>query len=170
MRTDKYNNSIYSEKDAVDLIYANKEHLLNRLSFDPDPEILKYNQHIEQKFQLFQEIVEDISVKEFDQLCQSVWFIPQHYQDLDIEQFIWSLIDADTVKQERVKEELDAFKSHNMLNVLKFLKYLVDYMRENHIVWGVGRGSSVASYVLYLLGIHKINSLKYNLDWREFLR
>ena len=48
--------------------------------------------------------------------------------------------------------------------------YLVDHMRENNIVWGVGRGSSTASYVLFLIGIHKINSIQFGLDWREFLR
>ena len=44
------------------------------------------------------------------------------------------------------------------------------YVKENKIVWGVGRGSSVASYVLYLLGIHKIDSIQYRLDWKEFIR
>jgi DNA polymerase III alpha subunit len=43
-------------------------------------------------------------------------------------------------------------------------------MHQNNVVWGVGRGSSVASYVLYLLGVHKIDSLKYNLDIHEFLK
>jgi DNA polymerase III alpha subunit len=37
-------------------------------------------------------------------------------------------------------------------------------------VWGVGRGSSVASYVLFLIGVHRIDSMKYNLDYKEFLR
>ena len=57
-----------------------------------------------------------------------------------------------------------------MMDVLQFLKYMVDTLRENNIVWGVGRGSSVASYVLYLLGVHKVNSIKYDLDPTEFLR
>jgi DNA polymerase III alpha subunit len=43
-------------------------------------------------------------------------------------------------------------------------------MRENDIVWGVGRGSSVASYTLYLIGVHKIDSIKYELDINEFLK
>ena len=46
----------------------------------------------------------------------------------------------------------------------------LEHMKENNIIWGVGRGSSVASYVLFLLGVHKIDSLQYNLNWREFLR
>jgi DNA polymerase III alpha subunit len=54
--------------------------------------------------------------------------------------------------------------------LLFYLKYLVDAMRENKIVWGVGRGSSVASYVLYLIGVHRIDSIKYDLDIKEFLK
>ena len=57
-----------------------------------------------------------------------------------------------------------------MIDLLCYLKYLVDTMREHNIVWGVGRGSSVASYCLYLLGVHKIDSIKYELDIREFLK
>jgi len=57
-----------------------------------------------------------------------------------------------------------------MHNLLRYMIYLVDFMRENNIVWGVGRGSSVASYVLYLIGVHRINSIQYGLDWHEFLR
>jgi DNA polymerase III alpha subunit len=43
-------------------------------------------------------------------------------------------------------------------------------MKANNIIWGVGRGSSVASYVLYLLEVHRVDSMYYNLDIREFLR
>jgi DNA polymerase III alpha subunit len=57
-----------------------------------------------------------------------------------------------------------------MFDLLFYLKYLVDTLRENKVVWGVGRGSSVASYVLYLIGIHKIDSIKYDLDITEFLK
>jgi DNA polymerase III alpha subunit len=70
----------------------------------------------------------------------------------------------------RVTQELELFIQHNMLEVLYYCKYLVDTMRENKILWGVGRGSSVASYVLYLIGIHKIDSLRYDLDITEFLK
>jgi DNA polymerase III alpha subunit len=73
-------------------------------------------------------------------------------------------------EKDRCEEELAEFKARDMNNLLRYMIYLVDFMRENDIVWGVGRGSSVASYVLYLIGVHRIDSIKYNLDWREFLR
>ena len=62
------------------------------------------------------------------------------------------------------------FQERNLFNLLKYLKYLVDIMRDNNVIWGVGRGSSVASYVLYLLGVHRIDSMYYDLDPGEFLR
>ena len=71
---------------------------------------------------------------------------------------------------DRVSTELNLYIQHGMMDLLFYLKYLVDTMRENNIVWGVGRGSSVASYVLYLIGIHKIDSIKYDLDIKEFLK
>jgi DNA polymerase III alpha subunit len=62
------------------------------------------------------------------------------------------------------------FKERNMENVLRFMIFFVDFMRENNIVWGVGRGSSVASYCLFLIGVHKVNSLQHNLNIKEFLK
>lgn len=70
----------------------------------------------------------------------------------------------------RAYEELKAFHDRGMYDLLRYMLYLVDFMRENKIVWGVGRGSSTASFVLYLIGIHKINPIQFQLDWREFLR
>jgi DNA polymerase III alpha subunit len=70
----------------------------------------------------------------------------------------------------RVSDELQEFEKRGMIPVLQFLKYMVDTCRENNIVIGIGRGSSVASYCLYLLGVHKVNSLKYNLNIKEFLK
>jgi len=48
--------------------------------------------------------------------------------------------------------------------------YFVDTLRKHNILWGVGRGSSVSSYILYLIGIHRIDSIKYNLNIGEFLK
>ena len=70
----------------------------------------------------------------------------------------------------RTCEELAEYDRRNMFDLLKYMVYLVDFMRENNIVWGVGRGSSVASYVLYLIGVHKVDSVQFDLDYHEFMR
>jgi DNA polymerase III alpha subunit len=72
--------------------------------------------------------------------------------------------------RERVVEELRLFAKHDMIPVLKTMKYIVDTLRANNVVWGVGRGSSVASYVLHVIGVHKIDSIKYNIPIEEFFK
>jgi len=112
---------------------------------------------------------EDISIQEFDRSLQKQWFMPAEYKNFEIVGFLLDQTTNETEYQ-RVVEELDLFYQHDMVDLLIYLKYLVDTMKENNIVWGVGRGSSVASYCLYLLGIHRINSIKYGLDIREFFK
>jgi DNA polymerase III alpha subunit len=97
------------------------------------------------------------------------WYIPDHYKDIDARRWILNR-PMTHEERERVMAELQEFQNRGMMPLLNFLLYMVDTMRENNIVWGVGRGSSVASYVLYLIGVHRINSMKYNLDYKEFFR
>jgi DNA polymerase III alpha subunit len=110
-----------------------------------------------------------VSVAEFDIKNQNNWHMPQQYKDMDIAQFVLEQCQDDSELQ-RAGMELLLFQERDMFDLLKYLKYLVDTMRENNIIWGVGRGSSVSSFVLYLIGIHKINSLYYDLSIEEFLK
>ena len=100
--------------------------------------------------------------------------IPQHYKNIDVEEYIRGLVpqsgDSDISVNARVEQELAEFSARNLFPVLQLLIYIVDTLRKNNLVWGVGRGSCVASYCLYLIGIHKVDSIKYNLDIREFLK
>jgi DNA polymerase III alpha subunit len=98
-----------------------------------------------------------------------VWDIPDKYRTLDMESYILSLC-KDEKETLRVELEYAMFEERNLIPLLQFLMYIVDYMREHKIVWGVGRGSSVASYCLYLLGVHKVDSIKYDLPIEEFLK
>lgn len=97
------------------------------------------------------------------------WFIPDEYKNIDIREHI-TLLCKEEKNLQLVYKELNLFEEKDLFNVLRFLIYLVDHMREHNLVWGVGRGSSVASYVLYLIGVHKIDPVKYNLQIEEFLR
>ena len=108
------------------------------------------------------------SVEMFDEANQLDWFMPENYCPNLIEELYSKC--ATPEQKARVDEELILFIQHDMLEVLYYCKYLVDTMRANKILWGVGRGSSVASYVLYLIGVHKIDSMRYGLSIEEFLK
>jgi len=97
------------------------------------------------------------------------WFVPNDIMNLDIEEHLFSLCSSQA-EIDRVSGEIELYKKHNMIDVLRCVKYIVDTLKENNIVWGVGRGSSVASYCLFLLDLHKINSIKYNLPIGEFFK
>jgi DNA polymerase III alpha subunit len=95
--------------------------------------------------------------------------MPTEYRELDIAKYVLGLCQTDAELQ-RVGKELLSYQERDMFVLLQYLKYLVDTMRANNIVWGVGRGSCVASFVLFLIGVHKINSLYYDLPIEEFLK
>lgn len=112
---------------------------------------------------------ETVAVPDYDALKQQTWFMPDQYKKLDIAEHVLGLCSTQEQLQ-RVALELLMFQERNLFDLLRYLKYLVDVMKDNQVIWGVGRGSSVASYVLYLLGVHRIDSLFYDLDPAEFLR
>jgi len=97
------------------------------------------------------------------------WFMPNSYKEMDIKKYV---LDLCKTQQEidRVNIELAEYEQRNLLMLLKQMKYIVDILRKHSIVWGVGRGSSVASYVLHLLGVHKIDSIKYDIPLNEFFK
>lgn len=97
------------------------------------------------------------------------WLLPEEYLSLDIEGYLLAKCTTDEEKY-RVQREIQLYNTNNMIPVLKTMKYVVDTLRANNVVWGVGRGSSVASYCLFLLGVHKIDSIKYKLSIGEFFK
>jgi DNA polymerase III alpha subunit len=109
------------------------------------------------------------TVEEFDRVLQTNWRMPKEYKELDIAAYVLGLCKEEHELQ-RIGEELILYQERNLFDLLRYLKYLIDTLRKNNIVWGVGRGSSVASYVLFLIGVHKIDALYYQLDIEEFLK
>lgn len=112
---------------------------------------------------------EQETIEEFDQRLQKTWHMPQDYKEMDIAKYILEQCNNEAELQ-RCGQELLLFQERGLFDLLKFLKYLVDTMTEHRVIWGVGRGSSVASYVLFKLKVHRIDSLYYNLEPTEFLR
>lgn len=100
------------------------------------------------------------------------WYMPNEYKNINVYDYVLGKAKTPCPQhiQDRIWEELNEYEERKLMPLLRFMIYLVDTLRENDIVWGVGRGSSVASYVLYLIGVHKIDSIKYDLDYKEFFR
>jgi len=183
IKTDDLGIRRFSNRDLIDMIYSGHADKCHVVLCDPSDDIDKFNAAMQDQHlpELTKYVALDVDQKTFDGVCQSEWFMPDKYKNIDVNQYILSRVMEHmqiqkaeevvlTEQNKRANEELHAFAKHNMFNLLRYMIYLVDFMRENDIVWGVGRGSSVASYVLYLIGVHKIDSIKYELDWREFLR
>jgi len=172
MKTDDLGIPRFSNRDLIDMIYSGHADKVHVVLCDANDDIDKFNAAMEEQgFDKLQKYIPlDVDQKTFDGVCQSEWFMPQEYKELDVYTFVMNKAGDDLAELERVEEEIAQFKVRGMNNLLRYMIYLVDFMRENGIVWGVGRGSSVASYVLYLIGVHKINSIQFGLDWREFLR
>ena len=166
MRSDQFGNPVFQERDIFNLFYQGHTEYLDQIFVDPSEDVARL---FEQAEITPRSIDSYESLKFFDEANQCSWFIPEEYKKFDLMPWLYNQCQT-TEEKQRVDEELEAFVKANMYDLLFALKYIVDTLRNNNIVWGVGRGSSVASYVLYLIGVHKINSLKYNLDWREFLR
>jgi len=170
MKTDQYGQIIYNESDLVNMVMSGATiECLQGMLVEPDVNLETASAYLEQIPELVEYAFTDMTVEEFDAMKQKSWHMPDEYKNLDIAEYVLSLCNSDATLQ-RCGEELLLFQERNLFDLLRYLKYLVDTLKANRMIWGVGRGSSVASYVLYLLGVHRIDSMFYDLDAREFLR
>lgn len=112
--------------------------------------------------------LEDYDIIAFDNINQKIWFMPNLYKNIDIEGFLVDRCPKENY--DRLIKELQEYRSRNLLDLLRFLKYLIDTCQKENILCGLGRGSSAASYVLYLLGIHKVDPIKYKIPMTEFFK
>jgi len=172
MRSNQYGEIILDETDLCDLIMQGRDLTQMECVVEPDVDIESAVQVIEDPGQLVTWTFpydSDISVPDWDSIQQRNWHMPAEYQQLDIAEHVVAMCDTPE-KLQRVGHDLPLYQERGLFDLLRYLKYLVDTMHDNHVIWGVGRGSSVASYVLYLLGVHRIDSMYYDLDVGEFLR
>lgn len=172
MKYDSYGQAYVDSQELCDLLYCEPDLDLSLFKVR-DPDV--YNEARRATFstdlpelQVYEQVLyKDLT--EFDNMQQSHWNMPIDYCTFDIAQ--WLLNQCKTqVELQRVGEELLLYQDRDLFNLLRYIKYMVDTFRKNDIVWGLGRGSSVASYVLYLIGVHKIDSIYYDLNIDEFLR
>lgn len=157
---DNKGNMYVEEDDIIELMLLNKQ-----------AKILPRNV---QSFKTFESTCKTYGIKnpfELDTSTDDItWNMPEEYRRLDVRNFIVSNYKLNNTQLARMDLELAEFEQRNLTDLLRFLIYFIDTLRTNNIVYGVGRGSSIASYVLYLLKVHRIDSLQYNLDIKEFLK
>ena len=168
MIEDRYGRIALEQDDIIDVMMTDPDVKIKR-ALVKDCDLSEVQELLDEVYDFQQYSNLDIPVTEFDAQNQVNWHMTDEYKDLDIAKW---LIDQCKTQPElqRVGEELLLFQERDLFDLLKYLKYLVDTMREHQVIWGVGRGSSVASYVLYLIGIHKVDSMYYDLPIDEFLR
>jgi DNA polymerase III alpha subunit len=164
-----YGDCIFTEQDAIDLLYTDPTFDISKLFFE-DTE--KYSNSLKElgiDLPIINTAPDRETLTEFDHKNINNWHMPEKYYQIDVLEWLLDRCQNDDEKT-RVQTEYKLFEQKQFIKVLQFLIYFVDTLRANNIVWGVGRGSSVASFCLFLIGIHKINPLLYNLDITEFLR
>lgn len=73
-------------------------------------------------------------------------------------------------KINRLLEEYALFQRHGLDGLLKQIIYVLRVLKERKILWGVGRGSSCSLYLLYRLGLHSVDPLRYDIPYTEFFK
>lgn len=117
-----------------------------------------------------------ITVKNFSGDVDLEWNLPSEYKYIDLDEYLVGLsdrIEKDelyTARVERLATEIWLFKRLNLDDVLQVLIYVIDTMKAQNVVWGVGRGSSCSSYLLFLLGLHEVDVVRYQIDISDFIR
>lgn len=134
------------------------------------PEILKYNN--------LADINQQIGIKTQCNPLNLDWDLPEYYKKLDVVSYIINQHDVlthelsddeRTERDIRLATELVKYREMDLIDVLRTIIYIINTLVSVGTVWGVGRGSSVSSYVLYIIGVHDVDSHTYQLDIDDFL-
>jgi DNA polymerase III alpha subunit len=160
---------IFTEQDAIDLLYTNPEFDITKLFFESTEQYNSTIKDLGLNLPKINTVPDRPKPAEWDRLNCECWNMPEKYYELNVLQWLLDKCQTDEEKT-RVEAEYSLFEKKKFIKVLQFLIYFIDTLRANNIVWGVGRGSSVASFCLFLIGVHKINPMQYNLNHTEFLR
>lgn len=132
------------------------------------PNIIKFNRFTTEK----------IRVKENLETFDITWNLPEKYINLNIESLLEICLEQDIkncseseqlIRSKRYIQEINIFKSKELFPVLHVIHYVIDTFKLNNVVWGIGRGSCVSSYILYLLEVHDVDPITYELNIADFL-
>lgn len=177
MIVDEFGQVYYSTVESLEKFYNNDDFISQSFLADHD-EINKYNQHADhfEIPKINEHSKPEIDPIEYHQILSNTWNTPDSYANMDITQYLLDRMHHLDIHKEPyisyLYNEIESWHKMmpNPIDLWKFLKFFIDTCKKENIVTGLGRGSSVASLVLFLLEIHQIDPIKYNLDYNEFLR
>ena len=164
--------------DGVSII--SPEHVVDALHAGVLPHQLRLTEHNEDTLlfndncseQLFLDSQEPVKL-DFS------WQLPESHLSMDLQATVVAraaerLTELDYPEElhlkacQRIQDELGEIERRGMVEFVKTIIYILDVFREKGVVWGVGRGSSCASYVLFILGLHSVDSVLYDVPMEEF--
>jgi len=171
VKVNTYGQAILSSDNLRELLLQGKNISHLNVIFDEEIELFQqYQSTLLPEVITFLDAPEELlTFDDFHQKCADEWIFPVVYQQIDVR--TWLLDKCKTqLEIDRVNKEYVLYEERDLVMLLRLFIFLVDYMRKNKFVWGVGRGSSVSSYILYLIGVHRVDSLKYELDIKDYLK
>lgn len=107
------------------------------------------------------------------------WVIPAKYLEIDLTEYVIAVYENCAKKlnytsseldhaENRIVAELAEIERRGMVEFVKTVIFIIDEFRKANVVWGVGRGSSCASYILFLLGLHLVDPVRFDIPMDEF--
>lgn len=167
-----YDGTIGCTEDQLCFFLMERRDLLSKVCVEEiTPNITLFNDHNNSKVRLTVK-------KQIDQLKYD-WLIDLPSDD-DVTNMVLDRVDDYILKRKlntrdeqavlnRVMVELSLFKRIGKWEYLKTLISIISEMREQGVVWN-GRGSAASSFVLFLIGVHRVDSYLYNLPLEEFFK
>ncbi len=130
----------------------------NHLPSFPVKDEKDYNLFLEwkEKTKLSNKINEDAAYMRY----KCVNSFKKKFPDVQKEEFIdmWN----------RVKYELKVLEGNNFSSYMLIVSDFIKWAKENNILVGTGRGSVCGSFVAYLLEIHDVNPIQYDIIFERF--
>lgn len=168
-------DSSYTIKGILDILLSGDTTWKDKYVIDPDDFSVKKINQLENDVNLKSKSDINIPDNLFD------WNIPENYINLDVRDLVTQLLKRElensslsesekVVRCNRVKLEFELWERLKMFSLLNVLVYMIDTFNKHNVVWGTGRGSSCCSYILYLIGVHDVDSVKYGLETNDFFR
>ncbi len=131
MKTDAVGQIVLNESDLIDMIMCDRdlESISEAMIVDGsvDLEAAAFWLEYVPKFTYW---TEPLDQEAFDQVQQQNWHMPEKYKQLDIAEYVLNLCKTDAELQ-RCGHELMLYQERGLFDLLRFLTYLVDVMREN---------------------------------------